>query len=272
MNNDERLGANDEQVGAAHDQLMRRREGLAKLPAAVGAGSGSILDGLRGRYEAAVCASCGAGFEAWRGALAPGGATPRECCSTRCESDLWHAERRAEKLAQLTELLGEEMATPFDWARCKGRREEIARALAWRPTRQRPNLVLNGPTDRGKTRAAVAVLQASYLRTGVLPVVVWPGDFTTAVAEAWGEVDASSLKRRWVDASLLLLDDIDKEKFTERAAEMLFAVLDARLRHGRPTILTLNMDGGEFAAKFPTPRTAAAAIRRITDYGDVLFP
>lgn len=193
-------------------------------------------------------------------------------CSAACERSAWEARRSREKFAVFDALVGPSFAQAFDAARFPGRPEAVAEVDAWRPTLHAPNLVLNGLTDRGKTRLAVRRLRESFARTGQLPEIVWPGDFATAVAEAWGEVEASKLKRRWGEVPVLLLDDVDKDKFTERAAEMLFAVLDMRLRYGRPTILTLNMGGDAFLGKFPSRETGNAAVRRIMNHGTLVLP
>lgn len=193
-------------------------------------------------------------------------------CSEACERKAWRSGREREKFAVFDALVGPLLAEPFDAKKFKGRPESVGEVEGWRPTLHTPNLVLNGPTDRGKTRLAVMRLRESFARTGVLPEIVWPGDFASAVAEAWGEVEASKLKRKWGEVPVLLLDDVDKDKFTERAAEMLFAVLDMRLRHGRPTIMTLNMDGEEFLGKFPSRATGLAAVRRITAHGALVIP
>jgi len=50
--------------------------------------------------------------------------------------------------------------------------------------------------------------------------------------------------------SLLLLDDLDKVKLTERVESELFSLLDARMMRLVPTIITTNYMGRELAARF----------------------
>lgn len=197
-------------------------------------------------------------------------------CGDACERALWSAARQrdkaAERMAEFDAAVGANFARAFDAAKFPGKAEAIAQVRAWRPSLDRPNLVLNGVTDKGKTRLAVMALRESYERTGVMPVIVWPGELSIKVASAWSDIAAQGLRDRLAKASVLLLDDIDKDKFTERTAEMLFAVIDERLRHGRPTIVTVNASEEAFAAKFPNPETARATLRRIIKHGVTVTP
>lgn len=228
--------------------------------------------GLRGEFVTIRCACCGKDFEAFRGYLAQDEDARTATCSEACDRRVAAAAKARERSAPFDAMLGANFAAPFDRAKFPGKPEAVERVMAWRPEPDRPFLLLNGVTDKGKTRLGVMALRASYERTGLLPVIVWPGELSLMVAEAWGEVQARALRDRLVGASVLMLDDVDKDKFTERTAEMLFAVLDARLRHGRPTIVTLNASEAAFESKFPNPEAGRATLRRLKKHGTTVTP
>lgn len=233
---------------------------------------GELPVGLRGEFVMIRCACCGKEFEAFRKPLALDEDAQNAVCSRSCEVSMDARRLEAARFAPFDALLGSNFAAPFDHAKFPGKPDAVRQVLAWRPEPDRPYLLLNGVTDKGKTRLGVMALRASYERTGRLPVILWPGELSIAVAEAWGEVRAGALRDRLAGAPVLMLDDVDKDKFTERTAEMLFSVLDARLRHGRATIVTLNASEAAFAAKFPNPEAGRASLRRLIKHGTTVTP
>lgn len=75
--------------------------------------------------------------------------------------------------------------------------------------------------------------------------------------------------RRLGDCHWLLLDDIDKCKFTPRAEEALFSLLEIRTSNGRPTIWTCNSNASALAGLFSAER-ADAILRRLVEFADVV--
>jgi DNA replication protein DnaC len=68
-----------------------------------------------------------------------------------------------------------------------------------------------------------------------------------------------------IRVDVLMLDDLDKAKFTERTEAELFEVIDARTAHGRPILASLNAAGDALAAMLPEHR-GLPIVRRLRDY------
>lgn len=108
----------------------------------------------------------------------------------------------------------------------------------------RPTLMLVGSVGTGKTHAGYAVTNEAVSR-GVLTVAVQVPDLLASMRPG-GD---STVAARARTAELLLLDDLGTEKPSEWTAEQLTALLDARVREGRRTIVTTNSDYATLAAR-----------------------
>jgi len=81
--------------------------------------------------------------------------------------------------------------------------------------------------------------------------------------------EAKDKLRRLARVDWLLLDDIDKGKFTPRAEEALFSLLEIRTSNGRPTIWTCNSNASALAGLFGAER-GDAILRRLVEFADVV--
>ena len=81
--------------------------------------------------------------------------------------------------------------------------------------------------------------------------------------------EAKDKLRRLAEVDWLLLDDIDKGKFTPRAEEALFSLLEARTSNDKPTLWTCNSNASALAGLFSTER-ADAILRRLVEFADVV--
>lgn len=146
----------------------------------------------------------------------------------------------------------------------------VSAVESWRPSPEKPFLLLHGVTGRGKTRLMWLVLMRCIL-AGDRPVVFGPGEFSLQVASAWRDGSAEQLIGRVKSTPWLALDDIDKDKFTERVEEALFGVLEHRIAWTLPTILTTNATGAVLEEKFATA-AGPAVIRRLREHAVTLAP
>ena len=75
--------------------------------------------------------------------------------------------------------------------------------------------------------------------------------------------------RRLADCDWALLDDLDKCKFTPRAEEALYDILESRTSNLRPTIWTCNANSEQLVAMF-TEERGIAILRRLFEFAEVI--
>jgi DNA replication protein DnaC len=64
---------------------------------------------------------------------------------------------------------------------------------------------------------------------------------------------------------VLFLDDLGKEKMTDRMASVLFALIDQRTQKKLPTIITTNLTGDTLLERFHDKEIGAAFVARLKD-------
>jgi len=103
-------------------------------------------------------------------------------------------------------------------------------------------MVLWGGTGTGKTLLAVATLKAAMNRgyTGLFqnaPELMYHFNSTYSTAET--ERDIIDALR---NVDVLVLDDLDKGKWTEKVSERIYVIINARYGGVKPTLITTNLD------------------------------
>ena len=144
-------------------------------------------------------------------------------------------------------------------------------ALEW--TYKPGGLALIGETRSGKTRTAYLICRREFMAGK--SVALFPcGEFSWKCSNAFGgrmtNADGDTISgAEWMEGlsrkSLLLLDDLDKVKLTERVESELFSLLDARMMRLVPTIITTNYTGRELAARFVDKVRGRALVARIRE-------
>jgi len=130
-----------------------------------------------------------------------------------------------------------------------------------------------GRAGCGKTRAAWMLLKRLHFAGhGVFGLTAT--QFSKACAEQWNDDNAvraraAELLARCVDAEILLLDDMGKQKFTERAETELFALLEHRTSHLVPTIWTANAERGTLKEML-SPDRGEPILRRLVEFSKVV--
>lgn len=104
-------------------------------------------------------------------------------------------------------------------------------------------LYVYGDVGSGKTWLACAVLREAARRDRYQPRAFGAVSMLSSLKASYdgrGGVTVEELER----ADMLLVDDLDKPRFTPWALETLYEVVNARVENGRPTIATANSDMG----------------------------
>jgi len=143
-------------------------------------------------------------------------------------------------------------AQKWDWS--EGRGIMFVASTAGMTKTRCAFLALRRAFDSGKTCAAMAAVDFA--------------EDATLFGNGKGRELAEARLRDARRVGVLLIDDIDKPKWTPRAEEELFALLDERHRRMRPVIWTSNTLRADLGALWSEER-GAAILRRLTDETDI---
>lgn len=127
-------------------------------------------------------------------------------------------------------------------------RRAIERVQSWTASEPK-GLVLLGSSGAGKTLSLWAKAR-ELERAGVKPVFLSAVEFARKLATAARDLD----RAEWLmQARVLIIDDLGKEKLTAAVAPLIWEVLDARHNHRRPTLISTRFRGKEFVSRFSEP-------------------
>lgn len=168
-------------------------------------------------------------------------------CACRCDREAYEAERRALQDAETRKRIEaiREAGIPDPGLRSKTfsgstPSPQLAQAQkyvdAW-PQMAEHNIgmLLWGSTGSGKTHAGACIANALIDRG------VRAGISSTAELLAVAYSDRPATIRRLINLDLLVLDDLGAERDSAYAMETVYAVVDGRLKAGRPMVITTNL-------------------------------
>lgn len=113
------------------------------------------------------------------------------------------------------------------------------------------SLVLGGPVGRGKTRLAIAAANEMLERQPVLFFSA-PNIMARLGSGSFGSRVREEALGALIGQRALVLDDLDKARPTEYAAEVLFLAIDQRAeREAPPILITTNLPGVELGKRWP---------------------
>lgn len=143
--------------------------------------------------------------------------------------------------------------------------EPLSKVMAWKFGPK--GLVIHGNTGTGKTRAAALLLKRIHLQDRKTIAAFFGNSFAHECGRRFlhggGEEWIAELSR----FDVLFLDDFGKNKFTERVEAEQFGLIERRISHLRPVILTTNFIGKTLAGKMSEDR-AEPLIRRLREFCD----
>lgn len=138
-------------------------------------------------------------------------------------------------------------------------------ARYWKP--QGRGLLIHGATRKGKTRTAWFIADRIWrdnpYQNRYLFLTMF--ELEARLVAAWGKDAWDKAMYRMVNIPFLFLDDLGKEKMTDRMASCLFALIDQRAQHKRPTIITTNLTGDTLLERFHDKELGAAFVARLKD-------
>lgn len=123
-----------------------------------------------------------------------------------------------------------------------GMPEEIvsAKAAAILAAKKHTSLIIAGKAGTGKTHLASAIALEA-MREGKQAIFRTVPDLLEELKQAaWEHKDFFGLRQKFRDVPCLVLDDLGKEKTTDKGLEYLYQIIDYRYKHGKQTIVTTN--------------------------------
>lgn len=112
-------------------------------------------------------------------------------------------------------------------------------------------IFLGGNVGRGKTFLAAAVCNA-LIKKGIMPYFMVVPEFLDDIRAGYngGEYTESRLMNKAMQASFLVLDDCGSHNVTEWTKGKLFTLINYRLNHGLPIMVTSNLNIKEMQDTF----------------------
>ena len=192
-------------------------------------------------------------------------------CAVKQEmkADADAATNRQNRLSCAFESICPPLYRESDLKRIHGAFSEAVQNWKYSPT----GLFMQGTPGTGKTRAAWWLLKREHF-AGTSVYGLTCTEFSRFAGEQWhSESKQRALAEEAMDKcrriKLLLLDDLGKQKMTERAELELFDLLENRTQNLLPTIVTSNSSGNQIVAMLSEDR-GSAIMRRIKDFSTIV--
>jgi DNA replication protein DnaC len=141
------------------------------------------------------------------------------------------------------------------------------KVMKWKPGPR--GIALAGATGTGKTRAIFLLLHRLHLE-GRHVTAITAKRFERYVHQMFEkDNDARDMIRRAHRAEILFIDDIGKEKYTERVESEFYDLIETRTANLRPIIWTANTNGEGLTAMM-SPDRSAPILRRLREFTEII--
>jgi DNA replication protein DnaC len=226
------------------------------------------------------CCECGAAVEREQPAITEGPLAPLAArlrlfctpCGDRAEAEVARRERERQDQERADDIRRRQRASgiparlrELTWRDVEaGNRSDVLEAAkAWAAGGDEiSGLVLSGDVGVGKTWLAAAAARAR-LEHGPLRWIFVPTLFACLKLPFEDDRHGDAL-RVLIGSQALVLDDLDKARPTENAAQQLLAAIDSRVTAGARLLITTNLELGAIAERFPQSGEAIAS--RLFEY------
>lgn len=213
------------------------------------------------------CAECGAQFESQAVELFGRVITTTRYCQPCVQQ---HAQKKAAPAKP----------EPTRWERiCPAEfRKPLDMTRVYTPSLTRLNahridlsgLVLHGVTGAGKTRLMWHYVRKLLDEERRDCIVLDSVEFGQLVARHGREGDADEWLLSLAGREVVCIDDVGQMKFTERAEECFWWLVNRRTRDNRPIILTTQFTGDSFAARFISQERGQSVARRLREFCEAI--
>ena len=165
----------------------------------------------------------------------------------RCKNDKHKPDPAFETRVKRSGLSEKQKGQTFASYGHEGMSDEIvsAKAKAILSAKNGTSLILAGKAGTGKTHLATAIA-LEVMRGGKQALFISMPELLNEMRKSYQNHDFFNVRQKFYNVPCLVLDDLGKEKATEKGVEYLYQIIDYRYQHGMQTILTtnaLNMNG-----------------------------
>lgn len=139
--------------------------------------------------------------------------------------------------------------------------------------RPRRGLILVGASRLGKTRSAYALLKGLYLEMGKSCHAITELQLSHELSK-FGKSEATmNLIHRLCNVDYLFIDDLGKSVMTQRVVAELYYIIEERISHFKPLIVTMQMNSDDLREKMSSSSgtdMADAIIKRLLEHCDIV--
>ena len=159
----------------------------------------------------------------------------------RCKHDKCKPDPKFESYIKRSGLSASQSKQTFTNYTHEGMPEDIvsAKAKAILAAKNGTSLILAGKAGTGKSHLAAAIA-IEVMRGGKQALFISMPELLNEMRKSYQNHEFFNARQKFYDVPCLVLDDLGKEKATEKGIEYLFQIIDYRYRHGMQTIVTTN--------------------------------